>query len=76
MFTATLNGAQETPPNNSTASGTATLLLSPDEQTARVSLNFNGLSSAQTMAHIHGPAAPGVAGSILFPLPNGNFLTS
>ena len=73
VFTATLNGAQETPPNNSTASGTATLLLSPDEQTARVSLNFNGLSSAQTMAHIHGPAAPGVAGSILFPLPNGNF---
>jgi uncharacterized repeat protein (TIGR01451 family) len=72
VFTATLNGPQETPPNNSTASGTATLLLSPDEQTARVSLNFNGLSSTETAAHIHGPAAPGVAGNILFPLPNGN----
>src|SRR5258706_2373060 len=72
-FTATLNGMQETPPNNSTAVGTATLLLSPDEQTARVSLNFNGLSSAETAAHIHGPAAPGTAGAVLFPLPNGSF---
>jgi hypothetical protein len=73
VFTANLNGAQETPPNNSTASGTATLLLSPDEQTARVTLNFNGLSSAETAAHIHGPAAPGAVGSVLFPLPNGSF---
>src|SRR5258708_21255175 len=68
VFTANLNGAQETPPNNSTATGTATLLLSPDEQTALVSLNFNGLSSAETAAHIHGPAAPGTQGNILFPL--------
>ena len=73
LYIANLNGAQETPPNNSTATGTATLLLSPDEQTARVSLNFSGLTSAQTNAHIHGPAAPGVAGNILFPLPNGTF---
>jgi uncharacterized repeat protein (TIGR01451 family) len=72
LFTATLTGAQETPPNNSTATGTATLLLSPDEQTARVSLNFAGLSSAQNGAHIHGPAAAGVSAPILFPLPSGN----
>ena len=45
--------------------------MSPDETTARVSLNFSGLSSAQTAAHIHGPAAVGVPGAILFPLPNG-----
>ncbi|MDX6447219.1 MAG: hypothetical protein QOH71_4293 [Blastocatellia bacterium] len=73
VFTASLNGAQETPPNNSNGSGTATLLLSPDEKTARVSLNFSGLSSAETAAHIHGPAAPGASGNILFPLPNGSF---
>ena len=73
VFTANLNGTQETPPNSSTATGTATLLLSPDEQTARVTLNFSGLSSAETAAHIHGPAAPGVAGNILFPLPNSSF---
>jgi len=73
LFVANLNSSQETPPNNSTATGTATLLLSPDETTARLSLNFSGLSSAQTNAHIHGPAAAGAVGSVLFPLPNGSF---
>jgi uncharacterized repeat protein (TIGR01451 family) len=72
LFTASLTGAQETPATNSNGSGTATILLSPDETTARVSLNFGGLTSAQTDAHIHGPAGPGVVGVILFPLPNGN----
>jgi uncharacterized repeat protein (TIGR01451 family) len=73
LYVATLTGAQETPPNNSTASGTATLLLSPDEREARVAVNFSGLSSAQTGAHIHGPGAAGVAAPILFHLPSGNF---
>ncbi|HEU5238442.1 MAG TPA: PQQ-dependent sugar dehydrogenase [Pyrinomonadaceae bacterium] len=72
LFTASLTGGQETPPNNSTATGSATLLLSPDETTARVSLNFSGLTSAQTDAHIHGPGAAGVIAPILFPLPVGN----
>jgi aldose sugar dehydrogenase len=72
LFVASLTGPQETPPNNSTGSGTATLLLSPDESSARVSLNFSGLTSAQTDAHIHGPAAAGVIGPILFPVPTGN----
>ena len=71
LFVATLNGAQETPANNSTATGTATLLLSPDEKSARVSLNFSGLTSAQTAAHIHGAGAAGVPAPVLFPLPNG-----
>jgi aldose sugar dehydrogenase len=72
LFVASLSGGQETPPNGSTGAGTATLLLSPDETSARVSLNFSGLTSSQTDAHIHGPAAAGVIGPILFPLPNGN----
>ena len=71
LFVATLNGAQETPPNNSTATGRATLLLSPDEKTARVSLTSSGLSSAQTDAHIHGPATLGVSAPAIFPLPLG-----
>ncbi len=71
LFVANLNGAQEVPPTNSTAIGTAVLLLSPDEKTARVSLNFSGLSASQTAAHIHGPALPGVSAPALFPLPNG-----
>jgi uncharacterized repeat protein (TIGR01451 family) len=72
LYVANLTGAQETPPNNSPGTGTATLLLSPDETTARVSLNFSGLTSSQTDAHIHGPGAVGVIAPILFPLPAGN----
>jgi hypothetical protein len=71
LFTATLNGAQETPPNSSTATGRATLLLSPDEKTGRVSVTFNSLSSTQTDSHIHGPAALGVSAPPMFPLPLG-----
>ncbi|HCX32071.1 MAG TPA: hypothetical protein DHU55_20230 [Blastocatellia bacterium] len=71
IFYATLNGPQEVPPTNSTATGTATLVLSPDEKTARVALNFSGLSSTQTAAHIHGPAAIGSTAGVLFGLPDG-----
>ena len=71
LYTATLTGPQETPPNNSTATGAASLLVSPDEKTARLSLSFNGLSSSETTAHIHGPAAPGVSAPPLFDLPLG-----
>ncbi len=71
LFVASLTGAQEVPANSSIATGTATLLLSPDEQTARVSLNFNGLSTGETDAHIHGPAAVGATAPPIFPLPLG-----
>jgi glucose/arabinose dehydrogenase len=71
LFTATLNGAQETPPNNSTGTGTAAVLLSPDEKSARLSLSFNGLSSGETVAHVHGPASLGVSAPPLVDLPFG-----
>ncbi len=73
LFVANLNGAQEVPSNNSTATGTATLLLSPDETNARVSLSFTGLSSPESVAHIHGAGPPGVTAPVLFPLPQGDF---
>jgi aldose sugar dehydrogenase len=71
LFVANLTGSQETPPNNSAATGRASLLLSPDEKSGRVSLVFSGLSSGQTDAHIHGPALPGVSAPPVFPLPSG-----
>jgi aldose sugar dehydrogenase len=74
LFVANLDAAQETPPNTSHAAGTATLLLDHDETTALVSLRLGGLSSAETFAKIHGPAAPGQTASPLFDLPStGNF---
>jgi uncharacterized repeat protein (TIGR01451 family) len=71
VYAASLDGAQEVPPTTSMATGTATLMLSPDETNALVALQFSGLSSAQTAAHIHGPTLPGSNAPILFPLPEG-----
>jgi uncharacterized repeat protein (TIGR01451 family) len=74
LFVASLTGTQETPPNNSPARGTATLLLDANETTARVSLRFNNLSAAETVAHIHGPAPAGQAAPPVFDMPaTGNF---
>ncbi|HEX8096895.1 MAG TPA: PQQ-dependent sugar dehydrogenase, partial [Pyrinomonadaceae bacterium] len=73
LFVATLNGAQEVPAVSTNATGTATILLSPDEKSARVSLTFSNLSSAQVAAHIHGPAPAGTNANVLFPLPQGSF---
>ena len=71
LFVANLTGGQEVPPNSSTATGTATLLLSSDENEAQLALNFQGLSSTQTDSHIHGPAPPGTAAGVVFPIPSG-----
>jgi uncharacterized repeat protein (TIGR01451 family) len=73
LFVANLDGAHETPPNAAAARGTATILLDKDEKTARVSLRFRGLSSAQTAAHIHAPAAAGQTAPPAFDLPSGDF---
>ena len=74
LFVANLDGSQETPPHSTNARGTATLLLDKDEQTALVSLRFRDLSSQETVAHIHGPAAAGQTASPVFDLPaSGDF---
>lgn len=73
VFNVMLNGAQEVPPVNSTATANATVILN-DDNTAMVSLKLNSvLSSTQTDAHIHGPAAAGTNAGVLFPLPLGSF---
>jgi aldose sugar dehydrogenase len=72
QFQATLTGGQEVPANNSTATGTARILLDSNDGTqARLSLNFAGLPSAQISAHIHGPAPPGMNASVAVGLPLG-----
>ncbi|HEV8721650.1 MAG TPA: CHRD domain-containing protein [Candidatus Binatia bacterium] len=77
IFNATLTGSQETPPNSSTATGTATFILN-DAQTALsftatiFGLDFTGsqtpASTADNLvaAHIHCCAAPGAAASIVW----------
>ena len=71
QFTATLTGDQETPPVSTPASGTGLAILNQAEDTLNVTLTFQDLVAPQTVAHIHGPAAPGVPASPVIDLPLG-----
>lgn len=75
-FSGALTGAQETPPNNSSGTGVGMVLLSQNQTSEQAGLTWSNLSSAQTVQHIHGAAAPGVAAPILFILPNGTPVTN
>jgi predicted outer membrane repeat protein len=57
LFTATLSGAQQVPPVNSPATGTATLLLSPDQTTLTYAVSFANLEGTPTEIHLHNAAA-------------------
>jgi hypothetical protein len=67
QFMVPMNGAQETPPNSSTATGSCTATL--DDVTGAVTFSgtFSGLAANATAAHIHGLAGPGVAAAVLIP---------
>jgi uncharacterized protein (TIGR03118 family) len=76
VFVATLNGAQEVPPNATTGRGTGIVILDPGGTSAKVSLFFTGLTGPAAASHIHGPAAPGVTAPVLFPFPTTPAATS
>jgi CHRD domain-containing protein/PEP-CTERM motif-containing protein len=61
-FISILTGSQETPPNTSTALGFGTIVLNDAHTAAILSLQWAGLSSNLTAAHIH-LGAPGVNGA-------------
>ena len=69
---ATLDGAQEVPPNASPAVGTASIVVDMAANTLSMDLTFHGLGSVETDAHIHGPAPAGMGAGIKFGLPLGN----
>lgn len=64
MFTATLTGAAETPPNASAGTGTAAASLNTETKSFTWKVEYAGLSGPATMAHFHGPAAPGHAAGV------------
>lgn len=64
-FTATLNGANEVPPDTSKATGTASFTFNPVTKILTGTVNYTGLTV--TGAHIH-KGAIGVAGPVVFPL--------
>ena len=68
LFTATLTGSQEVPPNASTAIGLGSVLLDDVLLTITVNESWTGLMAPATNSHIHGPAPPGVSAPVIFPL--------
>lgn len=52
-------GAQLAGTGNAAAKGDATVMLDRGAKTAKWKVNYAGLSGPATMAHFHGPAAPG-----------------
>ncbi len=67
-FVATLAGVQEVPSNATTGSGVGLVTLNAAENQITVSMSYVGLSSAATLAHIHGSATstPGNTAPVLF----------
>jgi uncharacterized repeat protein (TIGR01451 family) len=64
VFTATLNGANESPANASPGIGSATVTYNATAHTMRVQSTFSGLTGTATASHIHGPTAvPGTGTS-------------
>ena len=63
-FEANLQGAQEVPAVNSTATGYARVFIDEATGTLRFTVVFSGLSSNQTASHIHAPGAIGVSTAV------------
>jgi hypothetical protein len=72
VFCVTLDGSHEVSPVVTPASGTGTLSYDTVTKMLAVNVTFGGLSSAQTGAHIHGPATPAQNAGVIFPLPLGS----
>jgi hypothetical protein len=66
QFTATLNGQNEVPPNNSTMSGSGYFDLTGN--TFNYGISFSAPAGEITNVAIHGPAGPGFTAPIVFDL--------
>ena len=58
-FKVPLTGAQEVPPVQTAATGTADLTYDPSTRVVTWTVTTSGTASPVTMAHFHGPAAEG-----------------
>jgi hypothetical protein len=67
-YTAKLDGASETPPNDSKGSGNAAVSLDTTAKKISWKITYSGLSGPATMAHFHGPAPAGQAAGVALPI--------
>jgi hypothetical protein len=70
VYRATMSASQEVPPNSSTGTGNAEVRVDPSTNTISWRVTYSGLTGPATVAHIHGPAAPGANASPVFPFQN------
>ena len=66
-FAATLTAATEVPPKASKGTGELTAALDTGTKQLTYSVTYSGLTGPATMAHFHGPAAPGANAAIVVP---------
>ena len=69
---ATLIGAEEVPPVETTGTGTAWIVFDQATNTLAWTIEFDGLTGAGTAAHFHGPAATGENADPVLPLGEGD----
>lgn len=72
VYTASLDGPSETPPNASPGTGFSTLTIDLDLLTMRVQADFTGLLGTTTICHIHGPTTDPFTGTagVMTPVPS------
>jgi len=59
-FATSLKGSDEVPPNTTTGTGDVKAKLDTTSKVFSYVVTYSGLTGPATMAHFHGPAAPGV----------------
>ena len=67
-MTATLDAAQEVPPNDSAGKGTADVSFDTESKKLDWTLEYSGLTGDASAAHFHGPAAKGENADVAVPI--------
>ncbi len=67
-FQATLSGAEEVPPVDTAATGTANVTWNSETKELSWTIEFSGLSGPPTAAHFHGPADLGANAGVAVPI--------
>lgn len=67
-LSASLDGAQQSPPVTTDATGSADLSYDTDSRTLEWTIEYSGLSGAPGAGHFHGPADPGENAGVAVPL--------